>query len=131
MRNNLLQLAAFIFFSVGIYFAYDRYSFFNSSTEKVDAKVIENVEDIRRKGSKTKVSYYPIFQYTTKDGTLRTLKSNLKTNPPQYEVGEIVTLYYNPQNPEDARPYSFIDSWLIPSVFIFFGLLLFWISRYK
>lgn len=131
MRNTILQIAALIFLGVGLYIAYSRYSFFNSSTEKVEARVKDVIEKNRRKGTKTKTSYYPIFEFTKPDGTVHTIESDLATNPPQYEVGEIVTLYYNPSNPHDARPYSIIDSWIIPMVFIFFGILMFWISQIK
>lgn len=131
MKNKLLQIAALIFFCVGIFIAYSRYSFFSSSTEKVVGTVKEVVKKDRRSGTKIKTSYYPIFEFSTSDGMIHTIESNLATNPPQYEVGEKITLYYNPANPNDARPYSIIDSWIIPLTFISFGILLFWISALK
>ena len=39
-------------------------------------------------------------------------RSNTCTNPPAFAVGEWVNLYYDPQNPSDARIDSFSQNWV-------------------
>jgi hypothetical protein len=131
MKQFILLVATFIFFGIGTFLGYQRYQFFSQNKATTEGKVIQNVEKKRKKGYKTKISYSPIFQFSTPEGQTYTIASDLATNPAQYEVGEQVKLYYNPAKPDEARPYSWIDSWLIPLVFIGFGILLFVIYKSK
>lgn len=45
----------------------------------------------------------PSIQYRTQDGNLRVHHSSEGRNPPAYQVGEVVTLYYHPDQPEEVH----------------------------
>jgi hypothetical protein len=128
MKRKLLGLAGTIFLLVGLFIAYNRYSFFHNAACSVDGTVKEVIEKKRHKGAKIKYSYVPVFEYIAQNGNTYTYTSDLATNPPQYQVGEKVKLYYNPENPQIAKAYSILDSLIIPLVFILFGLFFIIIS---
>lgn len=58
---------------------------------------------------KGKVLKRPIIDYYTPDQQKHTYYHSEGTNPPEYRQGEVVTVYYNPLDPEDVSlGYSFI-----------------------
>lgn len=73
----------------------------------------------------------PTVSFMTLDGTLGEYHSSTCSNPPSFDIGERVALYYDPQSPERARIDSFGQNWLgslivggIGSVFLLIGLAL-------
>ena len=68
----------------------------------VDYKVSKDSEGAQR--------YYPVLQYTTKDGQLVTVQSR-KERSQKYKVGKQLTVYYLP-----SQPSKFYISGLIPYV---------------
>ncbi|GAB3711801.1 hypothetical protein GCM10027592_49760 [Spirosoma flavus] len=44
----------------------------------------------------------PSIRYRTQDGIERVFHSSEGRNPPTYQIGEEVTLYYNPSDPDDV-----------------------------
>jgi len=68
----------------------------------VDYKVSKDSEGAQR--------YYPVLQYTTKDGRLVTVQSR-KERSQKYKVGKQLTVYYLP-----SQPSKFYISGLIPYV---------------
>jgi len=68
----------------------------------VDYKVSKDSEGAQR--------YYPVLQYTTKDGRLITVQSR-KERSQKYKVGKQLTVYYLP-----SQPSKFYISGLIPYV---------------
>ena len=82
-------------------------------------------------------SYSPIVSFEDRNGIEHIYNSNNASDPPAYEVGEKVELYYNSTDPEDAFINSFIEKWVIGIVLGIVGLVLipigFWllISAFK
>ena len=68
----------------------------------VDYKVSKDSEGAQR--------YYPVLQYTTKEGRLVTVQSR-KERSQKYKVGKQLTVYYLP-----SQPSKFYISGLIPYV---------------
>lgn len=73
----------------------------------------------------------PTVSFMTLDGTLGEYHSSTCSNPPSFNIGERVALYYDPQSPGRARIDSFGQNWLgslivggIGSVFLLIGLAL-------
>ena len=63
--------------------------------------------------------YYPVVEFKARDGKRRTVQLNEGSNPQSYEVGDEVTVLYEPENPNDARIKSFGSSalmWILPSI---------------
>jgi len=48
-------------------------------------------------------TYRPVVEFTTQDGQISTHPSSSSTSPPAHDVGEIVTIYYMRENPQEAR----------------------------
>ncbi|WP_027908294.1 DUF3592 domain-containing protein [Pseudomonas sp. URMO17WK12:I4] len=72
----------------------------------------------------------PTVSFTSLDGTLGEYHSGTCSTPPSFDIGERVTVYYDPQNLERARIDSFEQNWIgslilggIGAVFLALGLL--------
>ncbi|MBV7562914.1 DUF3592 domain-containing protein [Pseudomonas sp. sia0905] len=72
----------------------------------------------------------PTVSFTSLDGTLGEYQSSTCSTPPSFDIGERVTVYYDPQNLERARIDSFEQNWMgslilggIGAVFLALGLL--------
>lgn len=61
--------------------------------------------------------YFPTISYTPKDGVQRSYESHFGSNPPMYEVGDTVRLYYDPADPAAVRIDSAMESWFFPANF--------------
>lgn len=68
----------------------------------IDYKVLKDSEGAQR--------FYPILQYTTKDGQVITVQSR-KERSQKYKVGKQLTVYYLP-----SKPSKFYIAGLIPYV---------------
>lgn len=64
---------------------------YSRCTQQVQATVIRN-----EKGSED--TYFPVFEYEV-DGMIYTQKSHSGRNPPKYQLGDKVTIHYDPTNP--------------------------------
>ncbi|PZW63624.1 uncharacterized protein DUF3592 [Pseudomonas sp. URMO17WK12:I1] len=72
----------------------------------------------------------PTVSFSSLDGTLGEYHSGTCSTPPSFDIGERVTVYYDPQNLERARIDSFEQNWIgslilggIGAVFLALGLL--------
>ena len=64
-------------------------------------------------------TYYPVVEFTARDGKRRSVQLNEGSWPPAYEVGEEVTVLYEPEKPLDARIKSVGSSalmWILPGI---------------
>ena len=86
-------------------------------------------------GANSHTVYYPIIRFADKAGLEHTLYSSSGSYPPAYEVGERVSVLYDPANPKEAKVNSFTSLWLWPLIlgimggldlltglFLFFGV---------
>lgn len=46
--------------------------------------------------------YFPIFKFDTDAGEAIQIKSSSGSQPPKYSEGETVSIFYSPDNPDDA-----------------------------
>lgn len=64
-------------------------------------------------------AYFPIVEFTTKDGKRRRVQLNEGSFPAAYEVGDEVTVLYEPEQPTDARIKSGGSTalmWILPGI---------------
>lgn len=64
-------------------------------------------------------AYYPVVEFTAKDGKRRSVQLSEGSWPPSYEIGDEVTVLYDPGRPSDARIKSFGSSalmWILPGI---------------
>jgi len=66
--------------------------------------------------------YCPQISYTTKTGQTVKFSANTCTSPSIYNVGDVVNMYYDPENPQDAQIKSFGAQYLLPTSYFVAGL---------
>ena len=67
--------------------------------------------------------YYPVFQFTTPDGTTHTVKGNHGSNPPAWKKGETASIIYPAGEPEKAVSDTFGGLWAAGVFLSVFGLI--------
>lgn len=83
---------------------------FISQASVADGTVIR----VQRAGN----GYNAEINFTTSDGRAIQFTSLVQSNPPEFEVGQKVRVYYNLNNPaESAKPDSFLSFWFWPGLF--------------
>ena len=94
-----------IFFIAGLYFLY-RSNKEKQYTNKTYGKIINNIQhktterDVDGK-LVTKFYWHSLCEYTV-GNTKCVRETNVGTVTPKYEIGQTVTIYYNPQNCHEA-----------------------------
>jgi hypothetical protein len=69
--------------------------------------------------------YYPVVEFTASDGRRRSVQMSEGSWPPSHEVGEEVTVLYDPEHPLDARIQSAgsnVLMWILPGITGILGL---------
>lgn len=80
--------------------------------ERADGIVIEVV----REGD----MYSPVVRFRLPNGELQEVK-DLGSGAPDFSAGDLVTVLYMPENPEDFRLDTFDRLWLVPIILLVFG----------
>jgi len=79
-------------------------------------RVVQVVEYESSDGS---ITYYPVVQFTGLDTTNYTVEVAYGSSPASFETGEMVTVLYNPNKPNEARIKSVgssIGGWILPGI---------------
>jgi len=110
---------------VGAYFAYTSTQNFLQSALTTTGTVTELV----RSRSDDSYTYRPVVEFTTRSGEKIEFTSSSGSNPPSYSRGEIVEVFYDQTNPEQAKINGFFSLWGmslilagIGTVFSIFGI---------
>jgi hypothetical protein len=56
-------------------------------------------------------------------GSVHQIRSRVSSNPPAYQLGERVTVFYRLDDPAEARIDAFTEQWLLPTLFGSFALV--------
>ena len=86
-----------IFFAVGVGLTFQQY-LLRQDALQAQGTVISLAESCDDEGC----TYRPIVRFTAQNGREEFYNSMYGSSPPAYEVGEIVTLFYQPDNPQKA-----------------------------
>lgn len=99
--------------------------------------VVDTVE--HQESGDNSVFSYPVVAFTDRDGKDHTVQVSEGSSPPEWAVGDAVTVRYDPANPEGARIESWTSDlllWLLPGItgivgigFLLAVLLVFMIMR--
>jgi hypothetical protein len=82
------------------------------------------VEMVRMRDSDDKGHVFsPIVRFETADGGTHEFQSGLRTYPPAYRTGEVVSVVYDPAVPEAAMIRSLLSLWLMPIILSFIGTI--------
>ncbi len=107
----LLPISAVILTVVSVWYTFSSWTFAAKGVE-VQGTVVRLQES---QSTDSGTTYSPVFSYTV-NGQQYEYESVNSSDPPSHEVGEVVTLLYNPDNPAKARENSFWELWLLPVI---------------
>lgn len=113
-----LGFTAFIMVTLALFFLFRTRSFISRSRQ-TRGTITQMVYESGTEGG----GYLPIFRFRTLDGQEIEAKSNLATNPPQFKVGQIIDVLYDPDKPDQARIKKWHNLYFVPTLLGFLGLL--------
>ncbi len=93
-----------------------------SREESASGRVVDMIERRQYVNEQDRIVeeyYYPVVEYVSSDGKRHTVQLSEGSNPASYEVGDEVTVLYEPEHPMDARIKSFGSSalmWVLPGI---------------
>jgi hypothetical protein len=82
-------------------------------------EIIERREYVNEQDRVVQDYYFPVVEYTSADGRHHTVHMTEGSAAPQHEVGDEVTVLYNPERPLEARIKSFGSAaliWILPGI---------------
>ena len=88
-------------------------------------EVIERREYLNEQDRIVEEYYYPVVEYVSRDGRFHSVQMTEGSSAPKHEVGDEVTVLYNPERPLEARIKSFGSSalmWILPGITGILGL---------
>ncbi len=91
---------------------------FLRSAEQTEGKIVGFIES---KNNDRLTMYLPVFDYQPALGKTYRQKAEVASNPPEYKLGETVTILFMKKNPQNARLKSFSELWLMTAVLVIFG----------
>jgi hypothetical protein len=115
----MLLIAAISSFSV-----LSRMSREESASGRV-VEIIERREYVNEEDRVVQDYYYPVVEYVSADGRPHTVHMTEGSSVPSHEVGDEVTVLYDPDHPLDARIKSFGSNalmWILPGITGILGL---------
>jgi hypothetical protein len=96
--------------------AADQYTRTPGSVVGNDYLGITDPEDSTR----TSWAYYPMVRFTSKSGQELTFTDGVGTYPAEFEIGDVVEVLYDPDQPQQAKINSWKRIWFAP--FWIFGI---------
>lgn len=69
------------------------------------------------------ISYSPTFQFQDTSGVQHTVASHIYSSPPEFQVGDKVTVLYRTENPDGAVIDTFWQLWGLPAVLSLIGII--------
>jgi len=121
----LLTIGGWVFIGLAVvdlaitFFIYRHTHGFVQSASRAQATITKMVE---RPGGDSGSVYYPVFSFQDSNRLSHEVYSSSGQYPPAYEVGDKVTVLYQPDKPESAEIDSFWDVWLMSILFAFSGV---------
>ncbi len=105
---------------------------FTRVAQRTSGTVIEMREQADKDSGS--VSYAPTFRFQDASGTPHTVSSSFYSSPPEFHVGDTVTVLYRSDDPQTARIDSYWQVWGLPSLLGIIGsiqlpvglIVLFW-----
>ena len=99
-----------------------------SKEENAPGRVVEIVKRREYVNEQDRVYqdyYFPVVEFVSADGRRHSVQMSEGSSSPSHEVGDEITVLYNPEHPLDARVKSFGSSalmWVLPGITGILGL---------
>ena len=110
------------FLGVGLYEAYQTRKK-TGTFIRTGGTVVDNQYTTTNHDGTVSGAYHPVVEFTDAAGAVVRFTEGVGSLPPDYAAGEQVTVVYNPQDPKDARVYTWKRVWFVPTLFVVIGLL--------
>jgi hypothetical protein len=88
-------------------------------------EIIQRREYVNEQDRVVQEYYFPVVEFASKDGRSHSVQMTEGSSTPSHEVGDEVTVLYNPDRPLEARIQSFGSSalmWILPGIIGILGL---------
>jgi hypothetical protein len=112
--NQIVGIAfvaiALLFVIFGVRSFVRRRAFLRRSTAAEGAVV--RVEE--HKDSEGDITYAPVVQFRTSEGTVHEIEPDISTGTPRHQVGQTLPVRYDPGEPEKARITTGLYNWFAP-----------------
>ena len=95
---------------------------------KTTATVTKVKQQFQRAGETTR-TYVPTVKYVTETGRAITGSTGYGSSMYNFDVGDKVTVYYDPQNPTSFNIIVPLSTWALPVFGVLFGCLILWSGR--
>jgi hypothetical protein len=89
-------------------------------------EIIERREYVNQQDRVVQDYYFPVVEYVSADGRPHTVHMTEGSSVPSHEVGDEVTVLYDPEHPLDARiksTGSYALMWILPGITGILGLI--------
>lgn len=81
------------------------------------------VTEVRYDSDSEGGGYYSVFKFKPINGQEIEKVSNMRTNPAQHQVGQVIDVLYDPNNPNDARIKKATNLYFVPVLLAGMGLI--------
>jgi hypothetical protein len=131
MKRTNISLIFNIFLAVGLVllliagFLTYKTKNFERTALKASGRVVDLVKRHGSSGGNSR-TYSPVVIYTDDKGVEHRYTANFSSNPPAYEVGETLTIYYDPWDPDNASIAgwgSYLGAVIVGGLGLLFGLI--------
>jgi hypothetical protein len=92
---------------------------FISNSQQAQATITQMVYSSDSEGG----GYTPVFRFRTLQGQEVEVSGGLRTNPPQFKVGQTIDVLYDPDKPQKARIKKWFNLYFVPALLGFLGLV--------
>jgi len=108
----------FILIALALFFLVRTRSFINNSLQ-TQGTITQMAYSSDSEGG----GYTPVFRFRTMQGQEVEVAGGLRSNPPQFKVGQVIDVLYDPDNPSRARIKKWFNLYFVPMLLGFLGLV--------
>lgn len=89
---------------------------FIRTAQRTTGTVIQMTTEIGTNSDSNSRGTAPIFEFMDANGQIHTIASHVYSYPPQFHVGDVVTVLYRKEDPQGAEIDSFMQIWLFSMI---------------
>jgi hypothetical protein len=99
----------------GVYAGYTSYTLEQNGVKTIGTVIEMDESDSGEGGC---CVYSPVIEFVANNDQTYTFEGDNASDPPAYEVGEEVSVLYDPANPDTAQINKWTERWLMPIILI-------------
>lgn len=123
MQRFFVLIFGLIFLGLGAFLFIRNQNFVKNCTVETEATIVDIKEEFSSDGDGASYSYYPIYEYKVGEEVKR-VKSSSSSSVSKYNIGDKVTIFYNPNKTTEFIVKGEKSSSIFSIVFIVLGVLI-------